>query len=268
MSADVKSGPGAGIGRGSSTGSGSGTGRARRLLARPGAWIEDLSGVDGSEGHYALRTGPDRRARVALSLDEAQFRALIVEPGLKRRPGGGWSLRTDPARQASGTRDDAKTAGRPGVIEGERLVIGADGRLVGHRANLGESPIAWLARRKDAAGRPWLTPAEVCAGERLRADAERASAGPSLTMRWDALPRAGGGSSATISPGDAALSASRRVEAALNAVSPRVRSMLVHVCIRSSSLQLAEQALGLRRRQGKTLLKQGLDALAEHYRIG
>ena len=27
--------------------------------------------------------------------------------------------------------------------------------------NIAESPIAWLARRKDAEGRPWLTPAEI-----------------------------------------------------------------------------------------------------------
>ena len=44
--------------------------------------------------------------------------------------------------------------------------------------------------------------------------------------------------------------------------------MMVRICLESSSLQLAERELGLRRRQGKTMLKQGLQALAEHYGIG
>ena len=85
-------------------------------------------------------------------------------------------------------------------------------------------------------------------------------------MRWDALPtsRSGGGR-AQIEPGDRALSASTRVQAALVACGPRLRAMVEQVCIHGTSLQLAEQALSLRRRQGKTLLKQGLQALADHY---
>ena len=47
-----------------------------------------------------------------------------------------------------------------------------------------------------------------------------------------------------------------------------MRALVVQICLNSSSLQLAERTLGLRRRQGKTLLKQGLQALADHYRIG
>ena len=85
-------------------------------------------------------------------------------------------------------------------------------------------------------------------------------------MRWDALPRSGsGGGAGRIEPGDRALSASARVQAALDACGPRLRAMVEQVCIHGTSLQLAEQALSLRRRQGKTLLKQGLQALADHY---
>lgn len=246
--------------------------RARSLLRRPGAWIE--SGIDGQQAEvgrggtgsntpYRLRIGADRRARVTLMLDEAAFTALIADPGLRSRPGGGWI-----ARPALSVAAPSPEPGRPGQIEGARDIIDADGLLVSRRANLGESPIAWLARRRDASGRPWLNPVEVAAGERLRLDAERAASGASVTMRWDALPRSGGGSCARVEPGDRALSASARVDAALNAVSPRVRALVVQICLNSSSLQLAEQALGLRRRQGKTLLKQALQALAEHYRIG
>ena len=230
--------------------------RARSLLARPGAWIEARGAV------YGVRLGPDRRSRVTLDLDEAGFRALIDVPGLRLRPGGGWTLRTVP------DVDTPLEPGRPGVIAGERMIMQADGRMTVHRANLGESPIAWLARRRDASGRPWLSPAEIAAGERLRVEAEIAQSGPSLTMRWDALPRSGGGSAARIEPGDRAIGAARRVDQALSACGPRLRGMVAHVCIRGSALQLAEQDLGLRRRQGKTVLKQGLQALAEHYSIG
>ncbi|MDQ7814081.1 MAG: hypothetical protein RDU12_15360, partial [Brevundimonas sp.] len=60
--------------------------RARRLLSRPNGWIEAVAG-----GGYAVRTGADRRARVQATLGEADFRALIADPGLKARPGGGWT---------------------------------------------------------------------------------------------------------------------------------------------------------------------------------
>ena len=112
------------------------------------------------------------------------------------------------------------------------------------------------------------SPGSVRAADRLSLEAEIALAGPSLTMRWDALPRAGGGSAARVEPGDRALSASGRVEAALCACGPRLRALVEQVCIHGTSLQLAEQSLFLRRRQGKTVLKQGLQALAEHYGIG
>lgn len=230
--------------------------RARDLMAKPGAWL----GADG--GVYALRLSADRRSRISLTLTETEFRALVDQPGLRARPGGGWTARK--------MADEATVPlpGRPGFVAGERDLMQPDGRIVRHRANLGESPIAWLARRKDASGRPWLTPAEAAAGERLRREAEMALKGPSVTMRWDALPHIGGGSAARTEPTDRALSAARRVESALAAVGPRLRPMLTRICIHGDSLQLAETGLGLRRRQGKTVLKQALQALADHYGIG
>lgn len=231
------------------------TDRARALMARANAWLE--ARPDG----YALRLGADRRARIVTTIDEAAFRALIASPGLKPRLGGGWT-----ARPVSEEAPD--TAGRPGFLAGERSFMEPDGRSAVRRANLGESPLAWLARRRGADGRPWLTAAQLAAGERLRADAETALSGPSLTMRWDALPRSASGTSARIEPTDRALNAARRVEAALSAAGPRLRPMLDRICVRGSSLRLAEEGLGLRRREGKTLLREGLDALARHYRIG
>jgi hypothetical protein len=234
-----------------------GSGRARRLLARPGGWIEATA-----DGRYAVRVGPDRRSRILATVDEAGFRRLVAEPGLKARPGGGWT-----GRRGGETPGAASEPGRPGFAEGVRTMMDGEGRMRTHRANLATSPIAWLAGRLDAAGRPWIDRAERAAAERLAADAEIALAGPSLTMRWDALPRSGGGSAARVEPGDRAMAAARRVEAALAACGP-ARRMVEAVCIQASALLAAEQGLGLRRRQGKTVLKAGLKALAAHYRIG
>ncbi|WGM30227.1 DUF6456 domain-containing protein [Brevundimonas sp. NIBR11] len=231
--------------------------RARGLLARAG-WID----VAAADGTYPLRVGGDRRTRTTMRLSEAEFLALVADPGLKARPGGGWIERPRVAEAPS------PTPGAPGRIEGERAVMDADGLVTLRRANLGESPLAWLARRKDAEGRPFLSPAELAAGERLRSDAEIARAGPSLTMRWDALPRTGGGSSARMEPGDRSLAAGRRVARALAAVDPRHRPLLEQVCLRETSLQLAERHTGAARREGKTVLKAGLRMLAAHYGIG
>ncbi|RZJ95897.1 MAG: hypothetical protein EON88_09050 [Brevundimonas sp.] len=234
---------------------GHGLERARRLLALPEGWLGT------TPGGYAVRTGPDRRARVMLTLDEADFRALTAHPGLKTRPGGGWTAR------AAVTARTGPQAGRPGVTDGLRVVMEADGRAVERQANLTTSAVAWLAGRADADGARWLSRAEVAAAELLALEAERAQRGPGLTMQWDALPgpRSGRGARRA-EPGDPALAAARRVAKALAACAG-ARTMVEHICIRATPLQAAEQSLGLRRRTGKAVLKQGLAALARHYRL-
>jgi len=230
--------------------------RARRLLARRGGWIEALP-----EG-YGVRPGGDRRSRIGMVLNEAGFRQLVETPGLRLRPGGGWVARTAPPGPA-----EAPEPGRPALIEGTRAVMEGDGRPILRRANLVQTAVAWLARHRDTDGRLWLNPIEVVAAERLSLEAEMAARGPSLTLRWDALPRAGGGSAIRAGPGNSAIAAARRVEAALAACGS-ARPMIEAICIRASALQAAERDLGLRRREGKTRLKAGLVALAVHYRIG
>lgn len=234
-------------------------GQARRLLARRGGWI------DAAPEGYVLRVGRDRRVRILLTVDETVFRQLVRDPGLKTRVGGGWT----PLSPAPSASAPAPEPGRPGMIEGVRTVMEDTGAVTTRRANLGVSAIAWLARRTSPDGRGWLSPAEVAAADRLARDAETALRGSSVTMRWDALPRSGAGGdvSGRSGPGDAAMAAGRRVEEALATCGP-ARRLVEAVCLRSSALQAAEQELGLARRSGKILLKAGLRALADHYRIG
>lgn len=228
--------------------------RAAALLARPDAWLEAAGGA------YLLRVGPDRRRRPLLRLDEAAFADLAREPGLKPRGQGGYVLARQPSPAAA-------PAARPGVIEGERVVAEADGRLTTRRANLGESPIAWLARRRDPQGRPWLTPVQAAAGERLRDDFMRAGTLGRLTMAWDAGPRSRGGRGPGLEPAERARAAKDRIARALDAVGPGLREILERVCGAGSALDAAERTLGLPRRSGKTVLVLALDRLAGHYGI-
>lgn len=232
--------------------------RARRMLTRPGAWIDTVV----PDRTYALRLGPTRNHRPITTLDETVFRALVETPGLRRRAKGGWEARNAPRPERP------PPVGAPGRIEGERILMEADGRPRRVRANLGQSPLQRLAARRDAEGKPVLTPAEVAAGLRLGLEVERALAGPSLTMRWDALPRSGGRSAARVEPGDRALNAADRVRRALAACPPETRRVIDRVCIRGATLGPTEDTTGLPSLQERALLKNGLAALARHYGVG
>lgn len=231
--------------------------RALRVLGRPGAWL-DAAG----EGGYVVRLAADRRRRPALRIDEAVFTALTREPGLRARPGGGWRLTHVPRA------DKAPAPGRPSLIEGRRQIIDPDGRGVTRTANLGESPIAWLARRRDARGEAWLTLVEIAAAEKLRDDFVSAGTVGRLTMAWDAGPRARGGRGPGIDPAEKARAAKDRIARALTDVGPGLREILEHVCFAGTALEAAERSLGLPRRSGKAVLKLALGRLAAHYGLG
>lgn len=227
--------------------------RALRALARPGAWLD----ADG-EGTYAVRLSADRRRRAALRLSEADFVALTGEPGLRIRPEGGWRLARAPSITLS-------RAGRPSIIEGQRLVTEPDGRRRMKAVNLGESPIAWLARRRGASGEAWLTLKEIAAAEKLRDDFVLAGTVGRLTMAWDAGPKARGGRGPGVDPAERARAAKARIARALVEVGPGLREILEHVCFAGTALEAAERSLGLPRRSGKAVLRLALGRLASHY---
>src|SRR4051812_6026486 len=52
--------------------------------------------------------------------------------------------------------------------------------------NDGESPLAWLARRKGRDGRAMISPNQFIAGEKLRADFTRGHLSPRVTSDWSA----------------------------------------------------------------------------------
>lgn len=233
--------------------------RAADLLARRGAWLAPAG------RSYMVRSDGDRRRRPLLTIEEPVFRRLVRTPGLKPRPEEGWVLAGRQGLGSTSSGDPPPPPGRLSVIKGERTMAEADGRLVRRPANLGESPIAWLARRRDACGRPWLDPLEVRAGERLRDDFQEAGTLGRLTMAWDAGPKASGGRGPGVEPAERSRAAKARVQAALEAAGRDLRGILSHVCFAGTALEAAERGLGLPRRTGKHALKRALGRLAEHY---
>lgn len=133
-------------------------------------------------------------------------------------------------------------------------------------ANLAESPLAQLVRRKTKSGAPFLTQGEYEAGERLRADYTRGRIMPRLGANWSAAVASGkraGGGIADLT--DAALAARQRVEQAIVTVGPELSGILIDVCCFLKGLELVETERGWPIRSAKVVLKTALAALARHY---
>jgi len=135
--------------------------------------------------------------------------------------------------------------------------------------NGAESPLAWLAGRRDAAGRPMLSATEVQAGERLRADLSFAQLTPRITMGWSGIPITGDRGASAAGCGrdlaDNVIAARARVNAALKAVGPELSDILVDVCGHLRGLEEIARAEGWPRRAARLLLQRALSALARHY---
>ena len=129
--------------------------------------------------------------------------------------------------------------------------------------NLAESPLGWLAARG------LISERQFDAGERLRADWERAQMERSTTMRWDAsgIRKSGGSAGEALDPTSAQLAAKQRFEAAVAAVGPGLSDVLWRIVCAGEGMRDAERALGWPARAGKLVLGLALDRLAGFYRM-
>jgi hypothetical protein len=155
---------------------------------------------------------------------------------------------------------------RRGDIDLADVATASGGSIV--LANLAESPISQLARRRGKDGSPFLTTREYEAGERLRADYSRGRIMPRLGANWIASVASGrrggpGGGVAELT--DAALAARQRVENAIAAVGPELSGVLIDVCCFLKGLEPVETERGWPVRSAKIVLKGALGALARHY---
>ncbi|QUS39259.1 DNA replication protein [Tardiphaga alba] len=133
--------------------------------------------------------------------------------------------------------------------------------------NDGESPLAWLARRKGRDGRSMISPQQFIAGEKLRADFTRGNMAPRVTANWSA-PTGGRPRGSGLSPGDMTdvmITSRQKVGQALDACGPEFSGLLMDVCCFLRGLEDIERERSWPARSAKVVLQLGLDRLARHY---
>lgn len=140
-------------------------------------------------------------------------------------------------------------------------------RSAAPRFNTDESPLGWLASRRDKDGQPLITMEQFQAGERLRRDFTFAHLGPRVTASWSPLPSERGrrGAADASDLADAVIEARSRVNRALSAVGPELSGILLDVCCFLKGLESCEKAAGWPQRSAKIVLSIGLLHLARHY---
>jgi hypothetical protein len=146
-----------------------------------------------------------------------------------------------------------------------REIMTAEG-LASVIVNDGESPLAWLARRKGRDGCSMISANQFVAGERLRADFTRGNLSPRVTSNWGAPT--GRRSGAAIGAGemtDLVVASRQRVQIALDACGPEFSGILIDVCCFLRGLEDVERERGWPSRSAKIVLQLALDRLARHY---
>ena len=152
------------------------------------------------------------------------------------------------------------------LVERELTEVGpkrggsAAGKLRTVTVNMAESPLTWLHARGH------LDDRQFDAGERLRADYERAQLSPSVTMRWDPV-RVDGGGGDGLTPSERQLAAKARFDGAMAEAGSGLKDVLWRVACACEGLPEAEKGLGWPARSGKLVLKLALDRVADFYRI-
>ena len=144
--------------------------------------------------------------------------------------------------------------------EGPRRHGGVGPRRGSVTVNLAESPLTWLHARGHLDDRLFD------AGERLRADYERAQIAPGVTMRWE--PVRIRGTADALSPTERQIAARQRFDGAIRAAGKGLEDILWRVVCAGETLAGAEKALSWPVRSGKLVLKLALDRVADFYRIG
>ena len=146
-------------------------------------------------------------------------------------------------------------------VAGSRPRRGTTARSV--TVNMLESPLGWLFVRGH------LTKRQYEAGERLRADWERAQLSPRITMAWDSAPVAKGRGGAALRPdlNGAQIDARRRFDGAVEKAGPGLSDILWRVVCAGDGMREAETALGWPARAGKLVLTLALDRIADYYRV-
>ena len=165
--------------------------RILRRLSSEGACL-----VQEAEG-FALHCGKRDRRAPAMRICRMTGAELIAEALVTATSGGSRTFEISAEGLAFLKRAEAPAAPFEAQhrCAGERYISEGAGQGARHVVNLAESPLAWLASRKGADGAPFLSGAQLEAGERLRDDFTRAGLMARVTVDWGA-PMSGRGGAA------------------------------------------------------------------------
>lgn len=237
-----------------------------RRLTRKGAQLIAMQpSADGNEPRacYMLDTG-DERPDPKLTVTVDEWRAWLADGLIERceagyrlsREGVFWLKRRLSTGQEFQSQHQARAA----------RVIDFEGAKRPAIVNEAESPLAWLANRKDKNGVALLAPFQFQAGERLRSDHQFAGLTARVTASWNPVRSSssnGGNDMAALQ--DNVMAARQRVVRALASVGPELAGVLVDVCCHLKGLEETEKLEGWPQRSGKIVLQIALTRLARHY---
>lgn len=252
--------------------------RLLRALARPAACVELAAPAGDPDAAVLVLNGsgptPDVLYRASNLVWDRAVAAGLVTQGAACRT---WQI-TDAGRAhlSAHDRDRVRSSHEP-VAENRSRPKASDGsggpnlqRALA--VNPAESPLAWLARRKDQTGATMISEDQFVAGERLRFEFEQAQLMPRMTVDWQRAAQGGSRRPYAAAGGleltERADAARQRVNRALSAVGPELANVLVDVCCHLKGLEQLEKESGWPQRSGKIVLRVALSALARHYGIG
>lgn len=194
---------------------------------------------------------------------------MLIADDLAMRNADGTLVLTDAGR-ARASRERKMLPEGVGAFRAQHMTLaihsfGAGDDAVDALVDEGESPLAWLARRKGRDGRPLIDAHQFAAGERLRSDFTLAQLTPRVTSNWSSPAARGRGGNVQGDFTDRVIAARQRLRRAIEEAGPEFSGLLMDVCCFLHGLEDAERMRGWPARSAKIVLQLGLDRLARHY---
>ncbi|MBV9065151.1 MAG: ATPase [Methylobacteriaceae bacterium] len=237
--------------------------RLLRALAEPGASAKptdiprpDLLAITARRKGVSLAAAhfPAAAGATLVAQDLARWSQAAGRPVLEITESGRATLRRDAAPAPEQFQAQHR--------EVEETLLEPHGPV---KRNEAESPLAWLARRKDRDGRAMLDPASFAAGERFRNDFTIAGLQPRVTSDWSNPVSGAALGDRGMHISDVMVAARQRLDAALDALGPELGSLVIDVCGFLKGFETVEAEHGWPARSAKVVLGIALARLATHY---